>query len=213
VPTVVAIEQNYDPATQTAQRLREELVYSHEAFRGATPRHELVRCFNERAVPEHLYAALSDSQVRFITGAGHGSYTSFTGHERVVLFDALQLQAESFRNRFVHLLSCQTGALLGLMCVQNGAIAFWGYSVDFGFPTGDDSVSRAFLQMDALIDRGILSGRNAGEIYEVITAYFWDVYQQLLDHRSFWASVLYDDFVHLVCPAISWGNATSRLGP
>jgi hypothetical protein len=212
VATVVAIEQDYDEATACAQRVREDLVYSHEAFRHPGGRHTLVRCFNDRATLSEVAAALTDPAVGFVTGVGHGSYTRFTGQHGVVLLDALHLPVQYVRGKIIHLLSCQTGGILGLMCVQNGALAFWGYSVDFVFPVGsDDAATRAFLQMDALIDRGILGGRSADEIYDAVTRHFWDVYAQLVDRGSPWAAELLDDYVHLVCPALSWGSPTATL--
>ena len=210
--TVVAIEQDYDEVTARAQSVREDLVYSHESLRQPGGRHTLVRCFNNQAIPNEVAAALRDSAVGFITGVGHGSYTRFTGQHGVVLLDALHLPVDHVLGRIIHLLSCQTGGILGLMCVQNGAIAFWGYSVDFAFPVGsDEALTRAFLQMDALIDRGVLAGRRPDEIYNAVTRHFWDVYAQLVDRGSPWAAELLDDYVHLVCPVLSWGSPTATL--
>jgi hypothetical protein len=65
--------------------------------------------------------------------------------------------------------------------------------------------------MDALIDRGVIGGRSADEIYNAVTRHFWDVYAQLIDRGDPMAAELLDDYVHLVCPVLSWGDPAAVL--
>jgi len=217
VPGVVAIEQSTDELTTYIQAYRNRFVYSHPTFMGSSPKHVLVRCFDGNATPSTIYQAVQQAQVRFITGTGHGSYDLFTGQSGVVVWDALKVSDRHVRGKIMHLLSCQTGAILGLNCVQKGALAFWGYSVDFSVPilrhssVEDNNVTNAFLRMDAIIDRGILDGREAQDIYDSVVRHFSNVYTQLAAQGSPWTGLFLDNFVHLVCPALTWGDPKATL--
>lgn len=127
----------------------------------------------------------------------------------------------------VHLLSCQAGALLGLAIVHAGARAFWGYTVNFTFwhddpapdPLDTDETADLFFGLDAIIDRGILTGKPAAIIYQDVIDAFWDAHEQLLPASSsqdvypyqLVAATLLDDFVHLVCPVTTWGDQQATL--
>jgi hypothetical protein len=101
--------------------------------------------------------------------------------------------------------------------VEDGARAFWGYTVNFSFfhrnppPSAleTDKTAEIFFRMDAIVDRGILAGKTATEIYDSLTSYFATVYSKLHDpaHKA----VLLDNFVHLVCPVTVWGEGGALL--
>lgn len=215
---VVAIEQSTDAVTRYIQTYRNQFVYSHQTFVGTSPQHTLIKCFDTKATPTNIHQAVQGANVRFITGTGHGRYDLFTGQDGIIVWDALTVSGHHVRGKIMHLLSCQTGAILGLNCVQKGALAFWGYSVNFSVPLSPRSsvqnpndVTNLFLRMDAIIDRGILDGRNAQDIYESVLRYFSTIYPQLLARRSPWAALFLDNFVHLVCPALTWGDPKATL--
>jgi hypothetical protein len=102
--------------------------------------------------------------------------------------------------------------------VRQGVRAFWGYTVNFSFyrqstPPQDlttDSIAELFLRMDSIIDRGILSQKNAQEIYDSVTTYVATVYPQLKS-KPLHQAVLLDNYVHLVCPVTVWGDASATL--
>ena len=184
---VVAIEQDYDIVVRYGQAFRLALVYSHHSLQGNPPKHRLIRCFNNNAMPQFIYPAVQQVGVRFITGMGHGSYDRFTGQHGVTIWQASAIPPSHVTDKLVHLCSCETGAMLGLEMVKQGATVFWGYTVSFVFYHSDpppislesDPVARIFFQMDAIVDRGILAGRDATTIYDRIVAYFWQVYPHL----------------------------------
>jgi hypothetical protein len=101
--------------------------------------------------------------------------------------------------------------------VSAGARAFWGYTTNFVFyhrdPVPDDLVAddlaAAFLTMDVIIDRGILVGKTAPEIYQSVTNYVANVLPQLKTTAQ--RAVFLDNFAHLVCPATTWGDPTAHL--
>lgn len=221
--TVVAIEQDYDLTLRYCQAFRTVYVYSHGALSGADPPHMLVTCFNENATQAAILAAVQGDDVRFITGSGHGTYDRFTGQGGVTIWDTSISPPRHVQGMLVHLLSCQAGGLLGLLFVASGAHAFWGYSADFTFychrvipaNLSEDAYAKPFFLLDAIIDLGILNGYDAARIYGQLDKEFWKAYRQLLassNPRSQLSAIsLLDNFVHLVSPARSWGQARATL--
>ncbi|MDQ3696041.1 MAG: hypothetical protein M3464_20850 [Chloroflexota bacterium] len=183
----------------------------------------LISCFNANASRSVIHAAIQGDDVQFITGSGHGEYDRFTGQGGATVWNTSAHPPRHVNGKFVHLLSCQTGGLLGLLFVANGALAFWGYSVDFTFycqraPPADlstDTFAKPFFLLDAIIDVGILNGYDANAIQRQLDKEFWKAYARLLSSSSsqsqLSAIALLDNFVHLVCPARSWGNAAATL--
>jgi len=66
-----------------------------------------------------------------IIGMGHGSPDTFTGQNEVVLLEAGKYDPRLVEGKFVKLLSCECGQVLGQDIVDNGATAFQGYTEDF----------------------------------------------------------------------------------
>lgn len=221
--TVVAIEQDYDLVLRYCQAFRKAYVYSHRALTGPRTTHNLIACFNRNATRQRIHAAIQGNDVGFITGSGHGTYDRFTGQRGVTVWDTSTYSPRHVQGKIVHLLSCQTGGLLGLSFVADGARAFWGYTVSFSFyrqptpPTelSKDQFAEPFFMLDAIIDVGILNGYDANTIYRQVDREFWKAYGQLLAHgdqpSQDSAVVLLDNFVHLVCPARTWGDANATL--
>ena len=218
---IVAIEPDDDLVTKYCWAFRNEYIYTPfdlcnpaSGFRFALHR-------GADAVPAIVHQALTDPDVEFITGSGHGSPMCYTGYQGIVIWDAQTLLSAQVDDCIVHLLSCHTGAYLGRECIRRGARAFWGYDVEFMFwhqdpppkNLADDRTAAKYLRMDAIIDRGILKGQNATVIYKAITNYFWQVYPQLLQHAPGQAGTFFDNFVHLVCPAVNWGDPSATFSP
>lgn len=214
---VLAIDQDYDIVTRYGQAFRERLLFS--CFATDFAGHKLVRCQNKKATRRAVDAALGADGIHYVTGMGHGRYSTFTGQDGVTIWDALDPK-EDFTNlngRLVHLLSCQTGALLGRSMVHGGVRGFWGYTINFAFyhkrpvpkELHTDEVAEAFLKMDLIVDRGILSGKNAHEIYESVTKYVGSVYAQMKDVAA--KAVLLDNYLHLVGPGLTWGDPSAVL--
>jgi hypothetical protein len=214
VTKVLAIEQDYDTLTTLAQAFRKATVYSHPSLAGSSPEHELKLCANGDAVPAVICPIAAEADVRFITGTGHGRYGKFTGQGGVVIWDSASVPADQAKGKIIHLLSCQTGGILGRAFVQKGAVAFWGYSTDFTVWFGANGalgkIEDIFFQFDAMIDLGILDKLTAGEIYTAVANYFWKMYSVLLMAEPVAADTLLDDFAHLVSP-VSWGDAEATL--
>jgi hypothetical protein len=80
--------------------------------------------------------------VVYLTGVGHGSYTTFTGHFYDAVFEVGNYSAAEPSGKIVHFLSCETAAHLGPDFVKNGCLAYFGYDEDFVFTVADPRLSR-----------------------------------------------------------------------
>ncbi len=211
---VLQIDQDYDIVTRYGQAFRDKLVFAN--FASDFPTHRLHACKNADATRSKIDAKLTSNSVKFVTGMGHGLYTTFTGQHGAVIWD----DSDNFsymKDMIVHLLSCQTGALLGRKMVSDGVAAFWGYTVNFTFyhrnpvphALDSDPTAEMYLRMDAIIDRGILKNMDSQSIYDAVTRYVAKALPKMKNAAQ--RSVLLDDYVHLVCPATTWGDAQATL--
>lgn len=213
---VLRIDQDYDLVTRYGHAFRDRLVFGPGVLGSS---HEVLECLDQDAVPERVNAALRSKSVAYVSGMGHGEYGSFTGHQRVPIWQ----ESDSFADlegSIVHLLSCQAGALLGQAMVAAGVKAFWGYTVDFAFfhdpriagaedeQLAADGFAEPFFHLDAIVDRGVLAGVPASQIRSSITRYVAAVLPKL---EPLSAAALLDDALHLVGPDSSWGSADATI--
>lgn len=212
---VLAIDANWDVVTQYGRAFREHFVFAN--FAKDWPAYKIHHLVGTDAVQPGVNTFISGNDIKYLTGMGHGLYDAFTGYNNSPIWDAND-DFSHLKGVIIHLLSCQTGALLGRAMVKQGVRAFWGYTVNFVFyrmtniPSDllTDTIAEVFLKMDCIIDRGILSNKNATEIYDSVTDYVAKVYPQL-KKKPLHQAILFDNYVHLVCPATTWGDAGATL--
>jgi hypothetical protein len=211
--TVMRIDHDSDLTNRYAQAFRNKHVFAHFATQYA--QHSLVTATDSDATEQHVASVLSQNSVDYISGAGHGTYYTFIGSDDNPIWDADQNSGAltHLKGKIVHLLACETGAVLGRSIASEGARAFWGYTVSFAFAhfdkppsLEDDALAEVFLKMDMIIDRGILAGRNGTDIYDSIERY---VAQVVLSLTALHRGLLLSNFVHLACPVIDWGDETA----
>lgn len=215
MPEVLAIDANWDTVTQYGRAFREHFIFNN--FGTEWPAYKIHHIVGKDAIQPGVDTFIHSNEINYLTGMGHGLYDIFTGYQNSPIWDADQ-DLTHLKGLIIHLLSCQTGALLGRSMVKQGILAFWGYTVNFGFyrkstpppKLTDDGSAEIFLKMDCIIDRGILSNKNANEIYDSITDYVAQVYPKL-KNKPLYQALLLDNYVHLVCPATTWGDANATL--
>jgi hypothetical protein len=215
---ILFIDADWDLVTQYGRAFRERFVFGN--FDSEWPdynNHTSLRGL--RATQPDVDDFIKSNDVKYISGMGHGSHDTFTGYENKPIWSTNQ-DLTFLQGALVHLLSCQTGALLGTTMVMQGATVFWGYTVNFVFfhqTSGqanltDDKLAEAYLKMDCIIDRGILSKKSASEIHESITTYVAQIYPQLRDPRNpLKQAAFLDNYLHLACPVIDWGDTSATL--
>jgi hypothetical protein len=208
--SVVGIDSNWEPATLAAWQYREKHVYPHLASKG----YSIDKCQGPMA--KRIYAGPKTRQpgVVYITGVGHGSYTTFTGHFYDVVFEVGNYSAAEPSGKIVHFLSCETAADLGPDFVKNGCLAFFGYDEDFVFTVADQDV---FFECDSEIDRAFADGLTAAEVYDRVGIL---VAKRVADFRAQGkyteAATLESDLDCLRCPSsppgtTAWGSDQARM--
>ena len=209
---VIRIDADDGEVTPYGTAFRDRLLF--DAFDDEFPGHRVVALLGDDAVAGPVAAALAGGP-DYVTGIGHGEYGSFTGTNRLAIWNPGS-DLSAVRGAIVHLLSCQTGSSLGPRMVETGARAFWGYSVDFQFffqqdapaDLADDPTAEAYFRMDVIIDRGVLAGKTAHEIHESVSRYVAAVLPHL---EAAQRVVMLSNYVHLVWPGLSWGDPDATV--
>jgi hypothetical protein len=212
VALVLRIDHDGDSINEFIQELRDGCVFSRIPF-DYRP-HSVKLAINTSAKRQDVESILRSEKIEFVSGAAHGQYDAFLGHDECPIFYAGQ-DLSFLKGAIVHLLSCRSGAVLGRMIVAHGARAFWGYTTDFAYVgvegakyEENELIAELFLRMDFVIDRGILAGRSAGVIYQEVARY---VIGALPSLSRFERMLMIDNFMHLVCPITTWGDDAAIL--
>jgi hypothetical protein len=211
---VLRIEQNHDWVTKYCQAFRNEVVFI-DFDHGL---HTLSNLLNDDAVSSEVASVIATSSIDFVTAVGHGKPSSILGQDQMPLWDAGD-DLSPLRGLVVHLLSCQSGAILGRKMIESGVVAFWGYATEFIFPSPEDddlslsidNSAALFLYMDALVDRGILQGLTGDQIFKEVGKYATSAVAEITD--SVVRGLFIDNCRTLVCPSMSWGDPSIRLSP
>ena len=204
---VVAIDSNHDSATIAAFNYRQQNVYPYIEERGFI----IERCQGQLACRIYVASAASRSNVVYLTGVGHGSYDTFTGHYHNPIFTVGKYSPEESQGKIIHFLSCQIAAILGVDFVNCGCRAFFGYDIDFIFTLETADI---FFECDSEIDRAFAEGLTAEEVYQRV----YTLYTKYAD-ESFWQGdlntfkYLETDRDHLRAPSVDrrWGDSQARL--
>jgi hypothetical protein len=213
MPDIVLVDANWDVVTRYLYAFRKHLITPYlEKFNSST--HWLT---GDAVVQPGVDEFLSSVDVKFLSGAGHGSFDRFKGYKNGVIWETV-VNVPYLPGAIVHLLSCEAGARLGREIVARGAAAYWGYTESFRFFKKEpspadletDTSAAWFLTMDCLIDIGILSGQTADEIYRTVSEYVIEQSSQL-GAFNLKRATLDHNFRHLVCPATYWGEREIRL--
>ena len=208
--SVLGIDSNYEPATLAAYQYREKHVYPHIGSKG----YAIDKCQGPMA--KRIYVAPKAQQpgVAYLTGVGHGSYTTYTGHYYDAIFQVGNYSAAEANSNIVHFLSCETARDLGPDFVKNGCLAYFGYDEDFVFTAADQDI---FFECDSEIDRAFADGLTAAQVYDRVNPLFL---QRAADFRAQGkqteAATLESDLDCLRCPSSppspnTWGDPKAKL--
>lgn len=208
--TVLTIDADFDEATTEVFRYREQRLYPALEQRGL----QLRRCAGQLATRVYVEQAGLDPAVKMILGSGHGHFDEFTGYFSARLYRIGNYDAREVRGRVVHLLACQTGARLGPEMVQRGCAAFFGYDVNFTWPTSEGEM---FFECDAELDCALAEGLTAEQAYRRAAQMFQPRIDELrapgTDEAILRGSILENNFAHLCAPSrdARWGDVNARL--
>lgn len=151
--TVIFCENTTDSVTQEAATYRKNNVHPVFTKQG----YKIISLEGIHDTRVDFVNELSKKRVVYISGIGHGSYTTYTGH----LFNNI-LSVGAYNNsevsgKLLHLLSCETGRDLGPNTVNNGAKGYAGYTENFIF---DFKNSSKYWPCDSQIDISLALGRT-----------------------------------------------------
>ncbi|MCW4048413.1 MAG: hypothetical protein NWE89_01620 [Candidatus Bathyarchaeota archaeon] len=116
-------------------------------------------------------------RVSYISGVGHGSPTTYTGHLGDPILKKSMYDSQEVKDKVIHLLSCQTAKELGPDLVKKGAKAYAGYHENFIFSLYDDpdtpfNDADLFWRSDSAFDIMMALGRTVEEAHNVTIAVF-----------------------------------------
>ena len=204
---ILAIDSSYDEITQASCVYRNRHVYPYLESRGF----ELVRCQGRSARRVYVQPEASREDIVYMTGVGHGVYTTYMGEYCNPIFDIGNYQAKELDNKVAHFFACQTAAELGTDFVNNGCRAYFGYNEDFIVLM---HISDAFFDCDSEIDRSFADGLTAEEVYDRVIAYYNQKIRELEDggHDDAAAALAYNRD-HLCAPSVNakWGDKKAKI--
>jgi hypothetical protein len=205
--TFVAIDSSYAADIAAASSYRERYVYPAYQSQGFT----MAPFFGPLARRGFVAPAAMAQAVSLLTGAGHGTYTSFTGFNLESVYEVNGYNPQEVNGKIVHFLSCENAQQLGPNLVQNGCRAYVGYDENFTF---DPDSADLFFQCDAQIDIGLANRLVVGDAVTRAIAFFRQMISTLVsqgNQRA--ASMLEVNLSHLRSPldGPQWGDPNAAL--
>jgi len=205
--TFIAIDSSDATDTQAASSYREGNVYPYLESKGFA----MSPFFGPLARRGFVAPAAASPGVTLLTGAGHGTYTSFIGFnfEPVYAVDAYATPEVS--GKIAHFLSCDNALYLGPNFVKNGCLAYIGYDDNFTF---DPDSADIFFKCDGQIDCGLADGLTVGDaVGRAKDAFNQAIADLQAQGNTYAASVLTVNLSHLRSPldGSQWGRADAKL--
>lgn len=223
VGTMVSIDFRTDDTQTVACNWRKANVYPKIAEGGvvADPPNVLT---GDGATPDALIDALNNPSVVYVTGVGHGAADAFPGPPSDPALSTTTYDPPLVSGKIIHLVSCNTAALLGKALAApggGGAVAFFGYNGLFSWPENVSSeVLDIFFGCDAQIDFALAGGKTAGEAYHMAIRAYQSAHEKLLaDYPGAGAqlaAMLAANLSYLCGPQVGagpYGFADAKLGP
>jgi hypothetical protein len=204
----LGIDSNYEPVTKAAFEYREKHVYPYLKKKGFS----VEKCQGTFARRIYVAPKARKAMVVYLTGVGHGSYDTYTGHYYDPIFRVGDYSKQEADGKIAHFLSCQTGRTLGPDFVTNGCKAYFGYDENFVFIMNDSDI---FFECDSEIDKAFADGATAKVVYSRTKKLYEKRIDELKSAGKFYvASTLATDLDRLRCPSsggAEWGTESAKL--
>ena len=204
---ILAIDSSHDELTQASCVYRNRHVYPYLESKGF----ELVRCQAQLARRIHVEQETCQEDIVYITGAGHGTCTTYMGENDEPIFDIGNYRPKESKGKIVHFSACQTADKLGPDFVNHGCRAYFGYNGNF---ITYIHVSDAFFSCDSEIDRAFADGLTAAKVHDRVIACYNQKISELKGGRHYRAAAaLEHNRDHLCTPSVDakWGNKEASL--
>lgn len=133
---------------------------------------------------------------------GHGSPEEICGHKQEIIISAKE-NPEVLKNAVVYSLSCSSALILGPKSIENGAISFIGYELDFALgkdPESEaspkyDKIARLFLEPSNILFTSLLNRKNVKDSVEKAKKKMKDNIDYLHTTDSFPEAIFYAPFL------------------
>jgi len=178
------------------------------------PRFTMSPFFGAMARAPIVAPAAVAPDVVLITGAGHGTPTSFQGFQGQAVFSIGAYNPDEVRGKIVHFLSCDSALQLGPDLVAKGCLAYIGYDDNFVF---DDAFGESFFKCNGQILLGLADGLSVGDAVGKAKDLFNTTINGLMSQGTAdsmaAAQRLQHNLLHLRSPldGPQWGSADARL--
>lgn len=206
-------ENTTDSVTKLAAQYRMEKVHPVFAKRGF----EVICLKGIQDVRYYFRQKALNSRTVYISGVGHGSPTTYTGHLGDPILRVGSYDPAEVKGKCMHLLSCQTAKELGPDVVAKGTRAYAGYFENFTFVLDDPSTPinelNLFWKCDSTFDIKMAEGVTAKAAhYGMIAAYNAAIAMVPNTEAAVW---LTHDRNYLRTPTIDaiYGKISARIYP
>lgn len=172
VNSVIFCENTTDSVTQYAADYR--IKHVHPVFKKRGFRTIVLKGVDDVRV--NFAPKAKSKRVEYISGIGHGSPTTYTGHLGDPILSECSYDPQEVQKKSIHLLSCQTAKKLGPDVIRKGADAYAGYFENFTFvydqPSTPINELELFWICDSTFDIYMANGKTAEEAHKAtINAY------------------------------------------
>lgn len=206
-------ENTTDSVTKMAANYRKK--YVHAAFKKRGFCIKLLEGTNDTRANFVLKA--KSRRVVYISGIGHGSPTTYTGHMGDPILSVCNYNSQEIKNKIIHFLSCQTAKQLGPDLISKGAKAYAGYYENFTFvydqPNTPMDDTMLFWQSDSTFDVMMALGKTVEEAhYATIAMFNYCINQVPNTVTATWLTWDRDYFRTPVIDPI-YGDKTAKINP
>jgi hypothetical protein len=203
---VLFCENTTDSVTSSCAKYRITNVHPVFAARG----YEVISLEGVNDIRSMFQAKAIDPRVVYISGIGHGNYTTYTGHLFNVILQVGAYSSAEVKNKAIHFLSCETGRTLGPNTVANSAKAYVGYDENFVFDWANQNL---YWASDSQFDISMANGRTVeGAIADTIARYNAAIAS--VPGTTTAATLLSDrNLLRSPVSGAAWGNKTARIFP
>jgi hypothetical protein len=199
-------ENTTDGVTTPAANYRIANVHSVFAARGF----DVVSLQGVNDIRASFIPNSKDYRTVYISGVGHGSYTTYTGHLQAAVLQVGGYDGAEVNGKVIHLLSCETGRTLCPDTKSHGAKAAVGYDENFVF---DWANANLYWQCDSTFDISMANGRTVEQaIADTIARYNTAIAS--VPGTSTAATLLSDrNLLRSPVSGPAWGSKTQRIFP
>jgi hypothetical protein len=203
---VLFCENTTDGVTTPAANWRIANVHSVFAARGF----DVVSLEGVNDIRASFIPNSKDYRTVYISGVGHGNYTTYTGHLQAAILQVGGYDGAEVKDKILHLLSCETGRTLCPDTVSHGAKAAVGYDENFVF---DWANANLYWQCDSQFDISMANGKTVEQAIAATIAKYNAAIASVPGTST--AATLLSDRNLLRSPVSgpAWGSKTQRIFP